>query len=453
MFSVYSTACEKLVLPLADAVVHHNTMAFYNFYKETQWWDRQRLKDYQNKHLAETIRIAYNETHFYKELYDTYNIDPKTISSTSDLAQLPVVTKDMLRASYPAKCTRDSGLTWAEHCTSGSSGKPFAIRIDKYSLSRARALMFLRANFSGWNIGDPFIQTGVSPDRGVIKKIKDLIMRVDYISAFNLTDNKLDHCLDLIDKKKLNYIMGYPAGIYCLALRAAHVGFNHQLKGIVTWGDNLYQHYRINMESVFKCRVTDTYGCCEGIQIAAQCGMNNGAYHIFMPHVAVEVVDDKGFPVSPGEVGNILLTRLDAGAMPLIRYKVGDIGRKSLDDACPCGRGLEMLTKIEGRDTDIIITPNGNRLIVHFFTAIFEYYQTIDTFKIIQEKPGAIIVEIMPKPAFRKEDLNKLKAEILVKGDPDLEIEFRLVDEIPPEKSNKRRFVVSKLNSNKLSHF
>ncbi len=76
--------------------------------------------------------------------------------------------------------------------------------------------------------------------------------------------------------------------------------------------------------------------------------MSNGAFHIFMPHIVFEMVDDYGLPVEPGDVGNILLTRLDVGAMPLIRYKVGDIGRKSTTETCPCGRGLEMLSKQRG---------------------------------------------------------------------------------------------------------
>lgn len=421
-------------------------MTYYNFYSKSQWWDKEYLQQYQDARVRETISIAYNEVPFYKELFDKHGVNINNSLNVKDLPRFPVVTKDLLRRAYPDKCTRETSWPWHEYCTSGSSGKPFAVRVDNLTMSMARALMFLRANFSGWNIGDPFMQTGMTLDRGLVKKTKDILMRVEYVSAFDLSDCVLDKYLQLIEDKRLNYVMGYAGSLFCLAERAIKVGFNRRMKGFVSWGDNMYAHYRIKIEEAFHCKVTDTYGCGEGIQIAAQCGMGDGAYHIFMPHVVVEIVDDDGLPVNPGEVGNILLTRLDAGAMPLIRYKVGDIGRKSTIDTCPCGRGLEMLSKIEGRDTDIIVTPNGNRLIVHFFTGIFEYYQSIDTFKIIQEKVGEIIVEIVPKSDFRKEDWEKLKREILEKGDHDLQIQLRIVKEIPLEKSNKRRFVVSKIN-------
>jgi len=445
MFTLYRSVCEKLILPAADFATQQQIMQQYRFYNTSQWWDRQSLLDYQHTRLIETLKIAYHEVPFYKNLYDSNNIKMYEISNLSDLARLPFATKAMLKASYPDKCTRKTKWPWHEYCTSGSSGDPFAVRVDNMTMSHARALMFLRANYSGWAIGEPCLQTGMTLDRGIVKKCKDILMRVQYVSAFNLSDPVLDEYLDLIDRKKLKYLMGYAGSMYCLASRAAETGFNTKLNGVVSWGDNLYQHYRDRIERAFGCLVTDTYGCGEGIQIAAQCGMNQGAYHVFMPHVVVEIVNDKGLPVNPGEAGNVVLTRLDPGAMPMIRYKVGDIAIKSPDQSCECGRGLEMLTKIEGRDTDVVVTPNGNRLIVHFFTGIFEYFQSIDTFKVTQEIPGEIIVEIVPRPDFSETHWEEIKSEILKKGDPDLDIKLKLVDEIPLEKSNKRRFVVSKL--------
>jgi phenylacetate-CoA ligase len=228
-------------------------------------------------------------------------------------------------------------------------------------------------------------------------------------------------------------------------VRDADTGFNKKLKGIVTWGDNLYRHYRRKIEEQFHCFVTDTYGCGEGIQVAAQCGLSNGAYHVFMPHVVLEVVDDHGYPVNKGETGNVLLTRLDVGAMPLIRYRVGDLARKALTDTCPCGRGLEMVASIEGRDTDVIVTPNGNRLIVHFFTGIFEYYPSIANFRIVQDRPEHILVEIVPNPDFRIEYFERIKKEILTKGAAELEISLNLVENISQVTSHKRRFVLSHL--------
>jgi phenylacetate-CoA ligase len=443
MSLLYSRFCKDLLLPLGDVFSGQRVMEAYRFYSEAQWWDNSRLREYQNDRLKETVQIAYNEVPFYRQLYDDNGLNIKRINSVTDLPSLPIVTKSMLRAAYPHDCSRKSAYRCQEYFTSGSSGQPFAVQIDNFTLSHARALMLLRANFSGWEIGKPFLQTGMSLKRGLIKKGKDLALRTQYVSAFDLSNPILDKYLGLIEKKKLKYLMGYPGSLYYLAQRAAETGFNMKMDGIVSWGDNLYGHYRKAIEKHFCCRITDTYGCGEGIQVAAQCGAEGAPYHIFMPHVAVEVVDDDGQPVPKGKTGNILLTRLDPGVMPLIRYKIGDIGRQHDSDTCACGRGLEMLGQIMGRDTDVIETPNGNRLIVHFFTGIFEYYQSIETFRVTQDATGSLNIEIVPGKNFKIEDWEGAKQEILEKGDQDLEIKLQIVPEIPPNSSNKRRFVVS----------
>ena len=379
---------QNLLLPLGDKLSRQYVMKWYDFYSRSQWWDLEKLIDIQNSNLRETIQIAYKEVQFFCELYDYHGVDISQIKTVRDLPRLPTISKDMLRKDYPNSCTRVTGFPVHELFTSGSSGKPFAVKIDNMTISHTRALMFLRANFSGWEIGEPFLQTGMTLERGLVKFLKDKLLGVEYVSAFDLSNQVLDRYLSIIEKKKLDYIMGYPGSMYYLARRAKEIGFTKMMKGIVTWGDNLYKHFRNMIEDQFRCRVTDTYGCGEGIQVAAQCEYGN--YHVFMPHVVVEIVDDKGNPVPDGETGNILLTRLDPGSMPLIRYSVGDIGRKLPQPTkCACGRGLEIMLSIDGRETDVVVTPNGNRLIVHFFTGIFEYYQSIDTFKVIQkEKMG-----------------------------------------------------------------
>jgi phenylacetate-coenzyme A ligase PaaK-like adenylate-forming protein len=445
MSKLYNQICQNLILPLGDKFTRQCVMEYYSFVGKAQWWDRERLDEYQKKQLFNTLNTAYTQTVFYKELFDRHKIKLEHFKATDDLEKLPIVTKDMLREAYPKYCTIKTKWPWREYSTSGSTGRPFTVRVDNYSMSRARALMLLRANYSGWEVGDPCLQTGISLDRGFVKRIKDFILRVSYISAFNLSDDILDLCLERVERSKIEFVMGYAASLFCLAKRAKQVGFNIKLRGVVSWGDNLFSHYRKLIEEQFKCRITDSYGCGEGIQISAQCGQSNNEYHIFTPHVIVEFTKD-GKAVQTGETGEIILTRLDPGAMPFIRYKIGDMGRASIRETCPCGRGLKLMESIEGRDADIIVTPNGNKLIVHFFTGIFEYASTIDNFQVVQEKPTEITIKIVPLRDFKKSDWDKVKSEIIEKAnDPDLKINMEIVEVIPVERSSKRRFIISKL--------
>jgi len=444
---LYSKICEKLILPMGDVVTQQNVTKLYKFYDESQWWDRERLIELQKENLRKTVKEAYLNTQLYKELFDGAGVKPDDIRNIDDLQKIPVVTKEMLRKYYPDRLSIQKNIKVSQFSTSGSTGAPFTVFLDNYSVSDSRALMLHRATYSGWKIGDRYLQTGVTLDRGLVKRLKDRFLKVIYVSAFDLSEHVLDEYLHAIDKNKCRYIMGYASSLYLIAVRAKQVGFNGHINGIVSWGDNMYPHYRKEIEGQFGCKITDTYGCGEGIQVSAQCLDADGSYHVFMPHVAVEYVQND-MHVPDGELGEIVLTRLHAGAMPLIRYKVGDMGRADVRSGCACGRGLEMMRSIEGRASDIVVTPNGNRLIVHFFTGIFEYAMHIDTFQVVQEEREKIKVRIVPKGNFNEEEWLGLKEEIRIKGDPDLGIELEIVDKIPLERSNKRRFVISRIDLN-----
>lgn len=436
---------QRLVLPLGDLATGQSVMQHLRFFHEAQYWPAERLKQWQDAKVRETVRLAYEETDFYRALYDSAGVKPADIQTTADLLKLPVVTKDMLRPVYPQGCTRKSVTRFTEISTSGSTGAPFKVRVDSESMSAARALMFMRAQFSGWQIGDPYLQTGMTLERGAVRAVKDRILGCHYVSAFDLSDAVLDRYLDLIRTRKLRYAVGYAASMYMLAKRASEVQPDLTLDGVVSWGDNVFPEYRRTIETQFRCRVTDTYGCSEGIQIAAQCGEPHGGYHMFAPHVFVELLNE-GRPAQANETGEVFLTRLNPGAMPMIRYRIGDLARFSDVKNCACGRHWPMLQGVDGRSTDVVLTPRGNRLIVHFFTGLFEYARTIQSFQVIQERIDSITVKVVPNGTFDEAEWAGLLRQIAQLGDPDLRVQLELVKEIPLEKSNKRRFVISRLD-------
>jgi len=443
MMHIRQILLNPFILKAADLISRQQVIAWYSFYDQAQWWSRDKLLSYQAEKMQNLLRTAVKEVPFYRELYGQHAVDICEVNSAEDLHRLPSISKRMIKACYPDGCTRKTNWPVKEYFTSGSSGNPFAIMVDNQTMSQARALMLLRANYSGWKQGDAVFQTGMSLERGIVKKIKDLLFNIYYASAFDLSDARLDYYLQEIEQHKIKFLMGYPGSMFALANRAQQVGFNLEMSGVVTWGDNLYEHFRKCIERQFKCRVTDTYGCGEGIQVASQCP--EGHYHVFMPHVIVEIVDDDDKPVKLGDCGHILLTRLEPGAMPLIRYKIGDVGSLSKVIQCPCGRGLEILASIDGRDSDFILTPNGNKLIVHFFTGIFEYFTAIDDFRVIQNEISSINIQLVTNNRFKNNDLIRIKNEILDKGDKNLKIDFQLVDKIDEIRTGKRKFVLSNL--------
>lgn len=434
---VYTALLERAVLPVGDRLVGQRMMRRLRMLRQAQWWEPGRIAAERAKLLRELLAVAYREVPFYRSLWDESGVGP------DDLSRLPPATKAALRSGYPDRTTRDTGQRYYESCSSGSTGANFCVREDPETTGWHRASFLLALEWSGWRIGDPHLQTGMTLRRGLVKGMKDRFLRCAYVSAFDLSNEALDRGLEILEDGRLEHLRGYPGSLYFLARRALERGWNRPLRGIVTWGDNLYAHYRETIERAFGVRVNDTYGIGEGMQVAAQCEQH-GLYHVHDLDVIVECVDDDGRPVPAGETGHLLLTRLHPGPMPLIRYRVGDLGILS-SAPCPCGRGFATMASVQGRDTDVVVTPSGNRLIVHFFTGILNHFPEVESFQVVQETPDGIVVRVVPTQGFSKETPPRIVAALEAKG-ADLEIEVEPVDAIPVAPSGKRRFVVSRIS-------
>jgi phenylacetate-CoA ligase len=98
---------------------------------------------------------------------------------------------------------------------------------------------------------------------------------------------------------------------------------------------------------------------------------------------------------------------------------------------------------VQGRATDIVTTPAGDRLIVHFFTQIFEMLPEIAQFQVRQERPEAITVLFVKGDGFKESVLDTVRRQIAAHCVYPLEVAFTSVPDIPLERSNKRRFVIS----------
>jgi phenylacetate-coenzyme A ligase PaaK-like adenylate-forming protein len=440
----WSATLRKIILPAGDRLLEQGVMKRLVFLEKAQWWDREKLHSERDRLVRELIQTVYREVPYYRELMEKNRLRPEDIRTASDLSLLPVSDKDAFRAAYPDKLRRQTGKKIYQVSTSGSTGKNFFVMEDSETAGWYRASFLLALEWTGWTIGQPHLQTGMTLDRSVDRRLKDLFLRCHYVSAFDLTDSRLDANLDLLETHKIEHLWGYPASLYFLARRAIQKGFNRKLKSAVTWGDNLYQHYRDAIESAFNVRVFDTYGCAEGIQISAQCGTERH-YHIHTLDAVVEVLDENDRNVAAGESGNLIITRLHPGPMPIIRYRIGDIGVLAGNRTCKCGRGFDLMESVQGRDTDVVFTPEGNRLIVHFFTGILENFPEIDCFQVVQENRESILVRIVPTGSFSKELSDRIVASLYDKGATSLRIDVESVSEIPVPPSGKRRFVINRV--------
>ena len=101
-----------------------------------------------------------------------------------------------------------------------------------------------------------------------------------------------------------------------------------------------------------------------------------------------------------------------------------------------------MITNIEGRDTDILITPKGKYVTFYFFAGYFEFLNYIDLFQLIQTELNRFHLKLVVNKHFKQDYLKILKKDILEVLGNDVKLEFEIVEDIPLTSSGKRRFFI-----------
>ena len=227
-------------------------------------------------------------------------------------------------------------------------------------------------------------------------------------------------------------IRGYSSAIYLLSEYILDNNIQDiQIPNVQTHGETLFDNWRKTIESGLQGKVADGYGA-EGMHVAHQCEQTN-YYHILENTVVENLPDNQ-----------ILLTNLVNYSQPLIRYASEDVG-ELINGKCPCGRGHELLKKISGRLTDILKFRDGTKVVVHFFTYIFEFCSSFKAFQVIQPDYDHVIIKVVKSPEYSPNEEKGLLKTIQEAVGNDIHLEIEYVDEIPPASSGKRRFVISEV--------
>jgi phenylacetate-CoA ligase len=295
-------------------------------------------------------------------------------------------------------------------------------------------------------MGDPILQTGITPNRRLIKGLKDKLLNTYYLQAFSHSEEDVRDAFNWVKKQKDPVLAGYASSLYVLAQFAEKMGEQIKFKTAISWGDKLFPHYRRLIEQVFDTKVHETYGSAEGLMMGGQRELDH--MYLMNQNVFIELLDDQGRDVPEGEMGHVVVTSLNAMAMPLIRYRIGDLAKMLPKDQYPAKRDLNypIIEKIIGRDTDLVRTPGGRMLVVHSFTGIFEHIPEISQFRITQENLEGITIEFVPGEGYHEQLLDTIRTRIAENVKEPFRLDFIERHEIPPSASGKPQLIISKIN-------
>ena len=437
---LYNSILNSLILPLGDLITGGQYLKNLRLWRDYDGLSAAELTDIQNAHLNSILEYAIQRVPYYQEFQYDSNLSPE-----ENLKNFPVLTKDILRDRIDDLLSDEFQKSNLDiNHSSGSTGVQSFTYMTKGHKFYLRALQTHWWNWSGYEVGDPVLQFGISQKRGSLKSLKDFFYRTFYHKAFGITEAEFADIANRVKSRSISYIAGYPSVINQLALTSSS---HKHVKGIICFGDKLFNHHEKNIRNAFgdDVNIVDTYGCAEGLLMA--CSKDLDSYYIMSPHVYIEIVDDEDNPLNDGKMGNILVTCLTNKAMPIIRYRLGDLGIMLPKSQYPETRQLNypLLQKIVGRETDVIKTRSGKILNVHSFTGVFEYFQEIKQYKIIQNDLDSIKVEYIVDDQLPEERLNELEKKFLALTGSDLTITFVKVNSISASKSGKPQIIETTL--------
>jgi phenylacetate-CoA ligase len=423
----------------------------------SQWENQDNLLSRQWRLVQQTVSRAAQEVPYYRKIYTGIGWDANNDGfSYEDFLGLPKIEKEDLRDNLKEFLNPNYKGRITEGRTSGSTGHSLALYYCSEHESYSEAARWRAKDWWGIHPGSPQVSIWGRPFTGssdrLKQKVKSYLLNTLIFSAFDLQEKSLSRIWRKISQFKPSIIYGYPSAIYPLAVylkdrkKTAH---HLDLKVIMITAESSTYQQRSLIEEVFGCKTTNEYGCSETGGFVYECPQ--GSWHVSSEITFIEFLDYEGKPVSPGQTGEIYVTHLRNSYMPLIRYRVGDLG-SPLAGICTCGRELPLMQVSVTKESDVFQLPDGRSYSSEIFdyinlAVIKTYPSSILQFRVIQKKLDHFEIEVVmgsDKSGNGEELFGRL-----MKNDfgEDIHIHFKRIPHIARESSGKLRYFISEVTN------
>ena len=409
--------------------------------ERTQWLPAKRLREIQLRRLEALLAHAHKTVPYYRS-FDSKIFE---ISNLDDLQKLPILTRRQVRQHFGRLQSVD-GPSGRIVMSSGSTGLPVTVRKSPLTVRMESAARYRAYRWVGFDFGQRYgymTPAFRAPWTLIRPLLAGMLLPGVSIDVFNIDWAKLARFVRYLELKP-TVLIGNPSALLLLARFIDEIHARPMVRLIISGSDQLFSAERTRLASAFGARVYDYYGSYEIGNIAAECREMVG-HHIASENVVVEIVGADRDAVPTGQIGSVVITDLNNYTMPLIRYEIGDLS-SLLDDECPCGRELPLLGKVEGRVTDVIVTPDGRFMCLSTFGNRVLYRTHVEQFQIDQSSKYELIVRAILASRWRKMEGEFIQHGIqsIVGDQMKVRVEFPEVLETRP--SGKRYLVRSTLD-------
>jgi phenylacetate-CoA ligase len=327
--------------------------------------DRSELRDLQSERLRETVEHVYENVPFYRDQLDEMGVRPADIETIDDIEKLPMTTKEDFRDEYPdGLFAVDDEEIARLHASSGTTGKPKIVAyteddLDLWGKSMARSLSAAGIE-SGDTVQNAYGYGLFTGGLGFHQGAEELGTTVVPTSSGG-TQRQIELAEDL----ESDVLACTPSYALYFAETAEEMGLDPRELSIsvIAYGaETCTEPMREEIEAALDATGINNYGLSEiiGPGVAAECHEAQDGLHIWEDHFYPEVVDPRtGEPVDEGDEGELVLTTLTKEALPVLRYRTGDLTTLNYDE-CECGRTMVRMDNVTGRADDLLVVRGVN---------------------------------------------------------------------------------------------
>jgi phenylacetate-CoA ligase len=367
----------------------------------TRYWDprieempKEEIQRTQYRLLKSLVYRLYSFSEFYHQRMREAHIHPDDIRDLDDAKKLPFMYKRDLRDNYPDHlftATQEELVRY--HVSSGTTGKPTVVGytqndLNNWTNSLARALtsiglgrgdviqvsygygLFtggLGMHYGAERIGATVLPTSVGNTERQIELMQDL-----HATAIACTPSYLLHIGEVAEKMGVNITKD--TNLRCGIL------------GAEPWSERM----RTRIQEWLGIKAYDIYGTSElSGPMFTECSEQKG-FHVWSDLALTEIVDpNTGEPIASEERGELTITMLQKEALPIIRYRIGDITTMD-DNVCPCGRTHPRIQRIQGRVDDMLIIRGINVFPSQVEYTLMTIPEVGQHFQIVVDRRGAL---------------------------------------------------------------
>ena len=418
-------------------------------YSQSERWPPGTRHQWQMAQLREIVAQCEAAIPFWRARFQQAGLSSSSEITPERWHRLPILTRRDVQnagnALHASPLPTHHGRIGTSR-TSGSTGEPVTCLKTEMAMFYTHGAQLRQMLWHRWNpmarvahIADHRLPDTAPPEGRTLPQGGPPLTHVFACGPVHQLDIRTPIAAqaDWLRRRDPDVLVSWPSNLQALAqhCREARIELPRLLL-IRTVAEPVTARLRQLCRDVWRAEIVDSYSTEEVGLIALQCPQGPDM-HVMAENMLLEIVDEAGLPVEPGQTGRVVVTPLHNFAMPLLRYELGDWAMAGAP--CPCGRHLPTISRIAGRARDRLVLPDGTRRFADIPDEAFAALPAILRHQIAQTAPDCVEIRMVTRgrlPAAKESGLREAVGAALGSG---FRIELVYRDTLDPPPGRKFR--------------